>query len=217
MITILIVDDHSIIRQGMRSLLSVIHPDWKIYEAENGIQAILTASRVKPDLILMDYLMPKLDGIKASLVITRDLPASKIIMVTMSNKEELLTGAIDAGVTRLIPKDASYGEILETIEEFTREISKVRSKNTRKTSGKRSNKRKEKADMHSSSLLLTDRELDVIELMMKGYTTKRISEYLGISTRTVEGHKFKIMKKCHVHSYQELIRFVINNKILPIT
>jgi DNA-binding NarL/FixJ family response regulator len=214
MITILIVDDHSIVRQGMISMLSAAHPDWKIFEAENGVQAILAAARVKPDLILMDHMMPKLDGIKAASVITRDLPASKIIMVTMSNPEDILPGATDAGVKRLIPKDASYSNILETINEFTKGITEIRSKTQGTPSKERNKKRKEKTFMHSLSLLLTDREMEVIRLMMKGYTTKKISDYLGISIRTVDGHKFKIMKKCNVHSYQELLRFVISKKIL---
>jgi DNA-binding NarL/FixJ family response regulator len=219
MITILIVDDHSIVRQGLKSMLATDHPDWKIFEAENGVQAILVASRVKPDLILMDHMMPKLDGIKAASIITRDLPACRIIMVTMSNQEDLLQGAIDAGVKRLIPKNASDSEILETITEFAKGISKVREKNQVKSSGRNKKKIKtgKKPDRHTSSLLLTDRELEVVGLMMKGYTTKRISDYLGISIRTVDGHKFKIMRKCHVHSYQELLRFVISKKILPVT
>jgi len=219
MITILIVDDHSIVRQGMRSLLTAVHPDWKIFEAENGVQAILVASRVKPDLILMDHMMPKLDGIKAASVITRDLPASKIIMVTMSNLEDLLPGAIDAGVKRLISKDASHSRILETITEFTKGISKARLKDPVKPSGNKNKKINtgKRPDRHTSSLLLTDRELEVLGLMMKGYPLKRISDHLGISKRTVEGHKLNIMKKCNLHSSSELIRLVISNKILPVT
>jgi DNA-binding NarL/FixJ family response regulator len=215
MITILIVDDHSIVREGLRSLLSAVHPDWKIFEAENGVQAILAASRIKPDLILMDHLMPKLDGIKAASVITRDLPATKIIMVTMSNKEEFLRGATDAGVKHFIPKNAPYSEILETITKFIADISQVRSKNQDKPSLTKNKKRKEKTDMHSLSLLFTDRELEVTGLILKGYPTKKISEYLGISKRTVEGHRFKIMKKCHVHSFPELLHFVVSNKMIP--
>ena len=219
MITVLIVDDHSIIRQGMRSLLTAVHPDWKIFEAENGVQAILVASRVKPDLILMDHMMPKLDGIKAASVITRDLPSSKIILVSMINQEDLLQGAIDAGITRLIPKDASYGEILEAITEFAKGISKVWAKNQGKPSGNKNKKIKtgKRPDRHTSSLRLTDRELEVVELMMKGYPSNRISDHLGISMRTVEGHKLKIMKTCNLHSSSELIRLVVSNKILPVT
>ena len=219
MIAILIVDDHFIVRQGLKSMIAAVHPEWEIFEAENGIQAILVASRVKPNLILMDHMMPKLDGIKAASLINRDFPGSKIIMVTMSNPDDLLSVSIDAGVTLIISKDASNGEILETITEFANGISKVMARNPGKPSGNKNKKIKtgKRPDRHTSSLLLTDRELEVIELMMKGYPLKRISDHLGISRRTVEGHKLKIMKKCNLHSSSELIRLVISNKILPFT
>lgn len=219
MIVILIVDDHFIIRQGLKSMIAALHPEWEIFEAENGVQAILVASRIKPNLILMDHMMPKLDGIKAASVINRDFPGSKIVMVTMSNPEDLLPIAIDSGVTLIISKDAFNGEILETITEFAKGISKVMAKNQGKLSGRKDKKIKtgKRPDRHTSSLLLTDRELEVLELMMKGYPLKRISDHLGISKRTVEGHKLKIMKKCNLHSSSELLRLVISNKILPVT
>jgi len=219
MIAILIVDDHFIVRQGLKSMIAAVHPEWEIFEAENGIQAILVASRVKPNLILMDHMMPKLDGIKAASLINRDFPGSKIIMVTMSNPDDLLSVSIDAGVTLIISKDASNGEILETITEFANGISKVMARNPGKPSGNKNKKIKtgKRPDRHTSSLLLTDRELEVVELMMKGFPLKRISDHLGISKRTVEGHKLKIMKKCNLHSSSELIRLVISNKILPFT
>ena len=215
MITVLIVDDHFIVRQGLKSMIAAVHPEWEIFEAENGVQAILVASRVKPDLILMDHMMPKLDGIKAASVITRDLPASKIIMVTMSNQRIFSQGAIDAGVS------TSYQKMHLTVRSWRpsrnfANISKDMARNPGKPSGNKNKKGKKRPDMHSSSLLLTDRELEVVELMMKGYPLKKISDHLGISIRTVEGHKSKIMKKCNLHSSSELIRLIISNKILPI-
>ena len=116
---ILIVDDHPVLRKGMFDLIKVHHPDWEIHEAENGVQAILLAADVKPDLILMDYIMPKLDGMRAASTITRDMPGSKIIMVTMSDREELLMSSIEAGVRCIIPKDAPVDVILETISDIT--------------------------------------------------------------------------------------------------
>jgi len=217
MITLLIVDDHFIVRQGMKSILTAVHPDWKIVEAENGVQAILVASRVNPDLILMDYIMPKLDGIKAASVIKHDLPETKIILITMSDQEDLIPAAINAGIDLILSKNASCDKILESITELTKGISKVRTKNQEKPSSGKNKKIKtgKRPDRHTSSLLLTDRELEVVEFMMKGYPSKRISDHLGISKRTVEGHKLTIMKKCNLHSTSDLIRFFISNKILP--
>jgi DNA-binding NarL/FixJ family response regulator len=216
MLTVLIVDDHSIVRQGMINMLTTVHPDWQIIEAENGVQAILAAARFKPDLILMDHMMPKLDGIRASSAIKKDQPASIIIMVTMSNREEILPGATEAGVTRLIPKDAPYSEIIATITELSDAISKKKPKSKVKSPRKKTKVRKAKADNHTDSFFFTDREMEVIGLMMKGKSSVKISDYLGISSRTVEGHKLKIMKKCDVHSYQEFFSFVVRNKIIPV-
>ena len=215
MLTVLIVDDHAIVRQGMINMLALAHPDWKIFEAENGVQAILASARVNPDLILIDHMMPKLDGIKASSAIMREQPGSKIIMVTMSNQEDILPGAMEAGINRIIPKDASYKQIIASIDELADGIICERPKSKVKLSLKITNQKKAKADNHSVSLLFTDRELEIIGFMMKGSSSKKMSDYLGISSRTVEGHKLKIMKKCDVHSYQEFFSFVLKNHIIP--
>jgi DNA-binding NarL/FixJ family response regulator len=211
MITVLIVDDHTIVRQGMRSMLASVHPDWKIYEAENGIHAILEASKVKPDLILMDHMMPKLDGIKASSVITSDLPASKIIMITMSNRDELMQGARDAGIKCLLPKDAPESEILEKISELTQEITRGKSKKHSKRAPivEDDVKGKKRLDRHSLSKRLTDREMQIVRLMVEGLNSSKISEHLAISKRTVEGHKLRIMKKYGLHSGSEILRIFL--------
>ena len=211
--TVLIVDDHSLVREGLKSMLAPAHPDWKIVEAENGVQAILAASRAKPDLILMDQMMPKLNGIKASSVILHENPKSRIILVTRCNPEYLLQGAINAGIKLIIAKDSPNNEILDSITEFANGSTKNQLKNKKDTLKEKSNKRKQKADNHSVSFSYTDREMEIIGLMMDGHTTKHIADYLGISIRTVDGHKFKIMSKCHVHSYQEFFHFITSNKI----
>lgn len=215
MITVLIVDDHSIVRQGMKSMLEAVHPEWKIHEAENGVQAILTALKVRPDLILMDYMMPKLDGIKAATAITRELPDSRIIMITMSNRDELLSGATEAGVKRLIAKDAPNEEILQNIDDLLKEISKSQGKTGKKilrTIPKKTQGNKLPYN-RTSSLLLTDREMEVLDLLGKGFAVTRISEHLGISVRTVETHVFRILKKCNLHSTSDLIRLYLSDKL----
>lgn len=214
--TVLIVDDHSIVRKGMKCLIASVHPEWTFLEAQNGVQAIVTAFREKPDLVLMDQMMPKLDGLKAASIITHDLHETEVIMVTMSNREDLLSVAYDAGINCIISKDASDNEILKTISEFLKGTSKERVKNKDKKSHKENKKllADKRSDRHTISLMLTDREFAVAELLMKGYTTYKIADYLGISKRTVEGHKSQIMKKFNLHSSPDLIRFLINNNIL---
>jgi len=217
MAIILIVDDHAIVRQGMRSLLSSTHADWEIIEAENGVQAIIVASRIIPDLILMDHLMPRLDGIKASKVITQTLPESTIVMITMTNPKDLSQGAKEAGVRDIIPKEKSIEDIVATISEIVDEIKRMR-KNKKEESKCNDNKKVfsgKKITRYGSSMILSDREFQVIELIMKGFTIIDISNYLSISKRTVETHKYKVMKRFDLHSSNEMIRFFTINKISP--
>ena len=215
MLRVLIVDDHPLIRKGLYELLSTHHPDWELFEAENGIRAILLAADVRPDLILIDHIMPKLDGIKASSAIKRDLPRSKIIMVTMSDSKEVIMRAIEAGVQRIISKNAPYSEILTTIAELTNEKAEEQAAINKRKLKTRKEKKGRRADLHSLSYFLTDREMEVVKFMMKGYSSRRISEQLDISIRTVEGHRSKILKKCDLHSTPEMFNFLLINKLLP--
>jgi DNA-binding NarL/FixJ family response regulator len=214
--TVLIVDDHSITRRGMKSLIESVYPDWTFFEANNGVQAIVTALREKPDLVLMDQMMPKLDGLKAASVITHNLNKTSVIMVTASNREDLISVANDAGINYVISKGASDGEILKTISEFLKGTNKkdAEIKDRKSNIDKRQLLAGRRPDRHTLSVKMTDREFEVAELLMKGNTTYKIADYLGISKRTVEGHKSQIMKKFDLHSSPELIRFLINNDIL---
>jgi DNA-binding NarL/FixJ family response regulator len=216
MITILIVDDHSIVRQGLKSIIGAAHPEWEIAEAENGVQAILTAAKIRPDIILMDHQMPKLDGIKASAVISRALPASSIIMVTMSNLREVTRSALDAGIKRIVPKDAPHSEIISSIEEFVTSAKKISVREPRKMPVRESEQSKAnlRPDRHNLSNAFTDREMDVLKLLVKGFPAKKIAGHLSISKRTVEGHKLNAMRKCDLNSTAELMRFLIVNKIV---
>ncbi|MGA3013925.1 MAG: response regulator transcription factor [Bacteroidales bacterium] len=214
MMKLLIVDDHSIIRQGLVSLITQAYPDWTIFEAGNGVQAIVTALKEKPDIILMDHLMPKLDGLKAASIIRRDLPGTQILMLTMSNRDDLQPAAREAGIKCLISKDKSTAEIMEIISGLVNGISKngIRNKipeeeNRKIVSGKR-------PDRHNISVVLTDRETDVAKLLMKGYDVQKISDYLAISKRTVEGHKSEIMRKFNQHSTPALMHYLNNNNPL---
>jgi two-component system response regulator NreC len=213
---ILIVDDHSVVREGMKSLIESVYPNWTFFEAQNGAQAIVTALREKPDLVLMDQMMPKLDGLKAASIITRALHTTRVIMVTMSKREDILPVANDAGIKCVISKDASGVEILKTISEFLEGTYKGDDKYNDKKPVTENNHllAGRRPDRHNLSIKLTDREFDVAELLVKGYSTYKIADYLCISKRTIEGHKSQIMKKFNLHSSSDLILFLINNDIL---
>jgi DNA-binding NarL/FixJ family response regulator len=133
----------------------------------------------------------------------------------MSNREEILMSSIEAGVRCIVPKDAPVDVLLETISDITNGNSGTRRAARDADTGNKKSRKGSKSDTYSRSTFLTDREMEIIGLMIKGYNPKKISGQLGISIRTVEFHKYKILKKCNLHSTSEVIHFVLSNKILP--
>jgi len=216
MMKLLIVDDHAIIREGLVSLITRVYPNWTIFEADNGVQGHVIALKERPDIILMDHMMPKLNGLKAASLISRDLPEAHILMVTMSNRDDLQPAARKAGIKCLISKDKSTAEIMETIARFVKDISKNGIKIRNKIPDEKERKivAGKRPDRHNMSVVLSDREFEVAELLMKGYDAQKISDYLVISKRTVEGHKSQIMRKCNQHSTPALMHYLNNNSSL---
>ena len=119
---VLLVDDHTLVRKGFKALLLTHYPDWEIREAENGVQAILTCSSVKQDIILMDFDMPKLDGLTAARQILQESPGVKILMVSMHNGLELAESLRECGVMGIVHKNAGDEEFLYAISRIRQGI-----------------------------------------------------------------------------------------------
>ncbi|MCX6252108.1 MAG: response regulator transcription factor [Bacteroidetes bacterium] len=212
---ILIVDDHALLRKGVHSIISAHHPEWEVYEAENGIQSILKANDVKPDLILMDYHMPKLDGISAATAIHREYPAAKIIMVSMDVGEEEVGHMIDAGVMGIVHKESPEEELLKAISEVRDGQYYLKGKIGALANQYRMEMlEKKKKRVKSHDQLLSRRENDVLKLLVKGLSRNEIAEKFTLSKRTVEKHIANIYKKTNTHSVYSLIRFTLKNGVL---
>jgi DNA-binding NarL/FixJ family response regulator len=213
---ILIVEDQALIRRGLVGILMRTHPTWQIHEAENGIQALLKAATVKADIILMDYLMPKLDGISATIAIRKEMPNARIIMVSQDLSEDFIVRALNAGVVGMVPKDASEHEFLKAIHDV-REGKKhfhQKIKAVLESASAAEEKKREPKDDPSSEF--SGREIEVLRLLVQGMTSAGISEKLDISTRTVETHRAKILKKCDLKTTASLIRYVVKNKLIEL-
>lgn len=214
-VKILLVDDHALIRKGVMALLKKHNDSWELFEAENGIQGVLKARQIRPDIILMDYIMPKLDGLKAAIMIKKELPDVQIIIVTMDMRPELIMETIEAGINGIVPKQAPELELLSAIADVNNGLTHINGsysgmayENVRKTT-----KRKEKKK-HTIHKILTDREIEIISHLAMGLHISEIADKLVISARTVGAHKTNIFRKCKVHSTPELIRFALRNKII---
>jgi|WetSurMetagenome_2_1015567.scaffolds.fasta_scaffold335193_2 two-component system, NarL family, response regulator NreC len=214
---VLIVEDQALIRKGISVLVKSHYPTWQVYEAADGLEAIVRAREVRPEIILMDYRMPGLDGLKAAETIISEFPETKVIMVSAEEDSEFMFAALDANVSGIVAKTASDEELLHAIrmvkngkryfEGLTPEkISQYfYEKNKKRIPGK-----------HHHSSLLTDRELEILVLIARGNSAADIAAKLFISKRTVEVHKANIMKKCQVGSTADLVRYAISKKLIDL-
>jgi DNA-binding NarL/FixJ family response regulator len=208
---ILLADDHSLVRKGLASILKHHDSEWELFEATDGGDAIHQAGLLHPDLILMDYNMPGLDGIQASIEIRRKFPEIKIIMVSMDLTEEVVIGAMVAGVKGFIPKDSPDAELLAAIHEVLRGKYHLTGR-ILEIAQKQSEIRKRPPGSHNR--IFSRRETDVLRLVVEGMTSVEIAEKLNISKRTVDHHRSNLLAKSGTNTQAALIRFALKTNNL---
>ncbi len=214
MINIILVDDHPIIRQGLRGLLET-EPDLKVIaEANDGQSALHAIEGNKADIVILDISMPGLNGLDVTRKITKDFPNTKVIVLSMHSDESYVLRALRNGAQGYVLKASATEDLLQAIRTvlrgeyyFSHSISqRAASLYVEKA---RSNEFSDPYD------LLTDREREVLQLSAEGYTAAQIAEKLFLSQRTVEMHRANFMSKLNLHNQTELIRFAIRHGILP--
>jgi len=216
-IKIILVDDHQLVRDGIKALLRGI-PDISIIgEASGAVELYTELEQLKPDLLIMDISLPEISGIEITKKICTDFPEIKVLILSMYNSEEFIFNSLKAGARGYLPKDTTRDELLEAIYNISRgeeffggSISKVMLKSYVKRAT-HEDKPEEK-----SHAVLTGREIEILKLYVEGLINKEISDKLDISIRTVETHKNHIMRKLGLKSTVELVKFAIRNKIAEI-
>jgi DNA-binding NarL/FixJ family response regulator len=216
-IKIFLVDDHQLVRDGLKALLTSVNDIEIIGEASDSIELFSKLGVYKPDLLIMDISLPGISGIEITKKICSEYPDIKILMLSMYNSEDFILNSIKAGAKGYLPKNTSRNEILEAIyaihsgEEFYGEsISKI----MLKSYVKRATDPEKSADRANE--ILTAREIEILKLYVEGLINKEISDKLDISIRTVETHKNHIMRKLGLKSTVEMVKFAIRNKIVEI-
>jgi two-component system, NarL family, response regulator NreC len=210
---ILLADDHKVVRQGTRALLSAI-PEWGIVgEADNGRDAVSLTAELKPDIVILDIGMPELNGLDATRQIKKKSPETEVLIFTGQETEELVHDVFDSGARSYIMKTDAADHLIDALKAlsehkhfFTSRISEIVF--ARYVQGK---KALEGAPERSR---ITDREREIVQLLAEGKSSKEIGTILGISVRTVETHRAAIMKKLGLKSFSELIRYAVRNKII---
>ena len=211
--TIVIADDHTLFREGLRALLS-IHEDLHILgEAENGQEALRAVEKHKPDLLLMDLSMPKMGGLDAIKEIKRQEPGTKVLVLTIHGTEEFVLEALHAGVSGYILKDATHEELVLAIRSVLREKRYLSPDISAKViEGYIDGRKAVKSGSTWDSLTLRERE--VLKLIAEGRKNKEIAEILFISAKTVAKHRANLMNKLDLHSASALTAYAMERGLL---
>ena len=208
-INVLLIDDHQIVLDGLKSLLNGVNHINIVADACNGKEALLMLSDMQPDLIIADVSMPEMDGIELTEIVKKIYPEIKVLILTVHNEKEILKRALFSGAEACLQKNTSKKELLfainrimdkgyyycDSIMSITRELCN-------------------KPEQAKSNLVsLTNRELEILELLLKGYSNKEVADTLSISHHTVSTHRKNRMKKTKSRNISGLFNYAKKNNI----
>ena len=213
-ITVLLAEDHTIVREGFRRMLEMEKDLQVVGEAEDGRQAVAMVKSLRPAVVLMDIAMPRLNGLEATRQVLKAVPTTKVVMLSAHNDDAYVQDATDSGALGFLIKQASAHVVCEAIREvqkgnrfFCPSAAKRRRDHDR-NSLNRGGKPESRAPRLSS------REMEVLQLIAEGKANKESAAELGISTKTVEKHREKLMSKLGIHDTAGLTRYAIGAGII---
>lgn len=214
-VRILVVDDHEVVRRGLRALLPT-ELEWKVCgEASNGLEAVEKAKRLKPDLVIMDITMPELDGLEATRQILEALPRTEVIILTVHDSQQMLERVLASGAHGCVLKSDVARDLVTAVKAVSQHkpfLSSGVSGLVLKGYHLKGNIAP--AEEKPRRNRLTIREQEVLRLIAGGKSTKEAASSLGISVKTAETHRINIMRKLDVHSVGELVSYAFRNKLV---
>ena len=211
---VLLAEDHTIVRKGLRSLLDKETGIKVVGEAEDGREAIAKAEELHPDVVVMDIAMPGLNGLEATRQIKKRFPDIKIIILTMHTNKEYVSQTLKAGASGYLVKKAAPDELISAINAVHKGNSFLSPSISRMVIDEYIRRSKEISEGEEGFEQLTVREREVLQLIAEGRKTREIAELLYISIKTVETHRAHIMNKLDIHSTAELTRYAIRKGII---
>src|SRR5512139_737551 len=208
-IQVMLVDDHNVVRSGLATFLKAYDDLELVGEAKNGLEALNLCHKKKPDVILMDLMMPEMDGIAATRAILADYPDIKIIAMTSFEEEKLVQGVLAAGAISYLLKNVTSDELAKAIRDaasgrstLSPEAARVLVQATR--------------PVKQPLFDLTEREMEVLKLVVQGQSNRQIAEAMVISLATVKAHISSILSKLQVSSRAEATAYAIKHKIVSL-
>jgi DNA-binding NarL/FixJ family response regulator len=208
--SILLADDHEIVRRGLRGLLEE-HPGWTVCgEARDGGEAVELAVRLRPQVVILDVGMPVLNGLEAAQQIKQYLPESEVLVFTMHETEQLVREVFATGARGFVVKSDAGQHLVAAVEALLSHKPFC----TVHTAAMLVGDRPPVEQWRSPSSMLTTRQREIVQLLAEGKSSKQVATLLCISTKTVETHRATIMRKLGLNSVVELVRYAIRNHII---
>lgn len=210
-IRVLLCDDHTLFREGIKAILKDEHAIEIVGEAEDGRQAVAKALELHPDVVLMDIAMPDLSGFDATRRILHANPKTKVIILTMYEEEEVINRCLAAGAAGYVLKDAPRAHLIHAIDVVNKGGQYMSSRALKKVV-----KQYVKGDKNPEAGYerLSDREREVLKLLADGLALKEIAIRLVLSVKTVDAHKTNLMRKLDLHDRSQLIKYAIQRKLI---
>jgi DNA-binding NarL/FixJ family response regulator len=213
-ISVLLVDDHNIVRQGLKAVLAAEGDINVLAEAQTGREAVQLAARLRPEVVIMDLAMPLLNGWEATRQIIKAAPSARIIILSTYDTDEHIQQAIAAGAAAYLIKQTAAADLVKAIREvrkgnayFSPAIAqRLREQTCRSLSGEPPQKPRR--------VELTFREAEVLQLIAEGFANKQIAGELGLSVKTVEKHRQQVMNKLNIHDTAGLVRHAVARGII---
>jgi len=211
-IKVMIVDDHGIVRQGLRTYLDLLEDITIIAEAENGLDAINKVKRYNPEIVLMDLVMPEMDGIEATHRICGSYPEVKVIVLTSFTEDEKVFSAIKSGAVGYLLKDISPPELAKAIRAVHSGETHLHPEITKKLMNQFISP---KSDIEITPDELTPREMEVLQLIARGLSNKELAHKLTISEKTVKSHLSSIFSKLHLSDRTQAAIYALKHNLVP--
>ncbi len=210
-IRVLVADDHTLVRQGLVRILTEDGSCEVVAEAADGLEAVERAIATRPDVAIVDVSMPRLNGIEAVRRIHKELPQTRVLALTVHDEEEYVVQMVRAGASGYLIKDSAAAELLRAVRALHRGEGSFGPQPARVLAERYRHPDRDTDDPYGA---LTPREREVFHLVIEGKTTKELAKHLGISVKTAENHRGRLMDKLGVHNTAELVRYAARRGLL---
>jgi len=215
-VRILVADDHEVVRRGLRAILET-REGWEVTgEAATGREAVEQAKQLKPDVVVLDLVMPEMNGLEATRRILKAVPTAEVLILTMHEPEHLMHEVLTAGARGYLLKSDAGRELVAAVDALTRHVPAFTSRvaNALLEAYLKDDGHERGADRRQGRL--TPREREIVQLLAEGKTNKEVAAALDIAVKTVEAHRSNVMHKLGLHSLSEIVHYAVRNKIVHV-